>query len=324
MAIVTNTFTTFDAKGIREELADTIASISPEEVPFQSNVGSESVSNTRFDWQTDELAATSTTAVINGDDVASFEETSATIRLDNYTHIRRRTYVIADNLEFVDKAGRASELAYQIAKRGKELKRDIEATVLANNAKVAGGTGTAPETAGLPSWVHSNISEAADETAIYDGVGEYPDGTEARADDGTARAFTEAMLKDVMQQTWTAGGDPSVLMVGAFNKQTVSTFAGIAAQRYMAPSDSPTTIIGAADVYMSDFGTLTVVPNRFQRAADAYVLDPEYASICYLRPIQQVELAKTGDAEKGMMLAEFGLKVANEKAHGAIYNLTAS
>ena len=317
MAIVSNTFTTFDAKGIREELANTIANISPEETPFQSNVGSESVSNTFFEWQTDSLASTATTAVINGDDVASFESTAATTRLGNYTHIRRRTYIIADNLAFVDKAGRADEVAYQVAKRGKELKRDIEAVLLDNNARVAGNTSTAPETAGLPSWVASNISEAGDATAATG------DGTDARTD-GTARAFTEAMLKDVMQQTWTAGGNPSILMVGAFNKQAVSAFTGIAAQRYMAPSDSPTTIIGAADVYMSDFGTLTVVPNRFQRASDAFVLDPEYASVCYLRPIQQVELAKTGDAEKGMMLAEFGLKVSNEEAHGAVYDLTSS
>lgn len=317
MAIVANTFTTFDAKGIREELANTIASISPEETPFQSNVGSESVSNTFFEWQTDELASTSTTPVISGDDVASFDATAATTRLGNYTQIRRRSYVIADNLNAVDTAGRADEVAYQVAKRGKEIKRDVEAVLLANNARVAGGTGTAPETAGLPAWIASNISEAGDATAATG------DGTDARTD-GTARAFTEAMLKDVMQQTWDAGGNPSVLMVGGHNKQTVSGFAGIAAQRYMAPSEGPTTIVGAADVYMSDFGTLTVVPNRFQRASDAFVLDPEYASVCYLRPIQQVDLAKTGDASKGMLICEFGTKVSQEKAHGAIYDLTTS
>ena len=317
MAIVANTFTTFDAKGIREELANTIASISPEETPFQSNVGSESVSNTFFEWQTDELASTSTTPVISGDDVASFDATAATTRLGNYTQIRRRSYVIADNLNAVDTAGRADEVAYQVAKRGKEIKRDVEAVLLANNARVAGGTGTAPETAGLPSWIAANINEAGDATAATG------DGTDARTD-GTARDFTEAMLKDVMQKTWDAGGSPSVLMVGGHNKQTVSGFAGIAAQRYMAPSEGPTTIVGAADVYMSDFGTLTVVPNRFQRASDAFVLDPEYASVCYLRPIQQVDLAKTGDAEKGMLIAEFGLKVSQEKAHGAIYDLTTS
>lgn len=320
MAIVSNTFTTFDAKGIREELSNVIANISPEETPFQSNVGSESVSNTFFEWQTDSLAATSTTAVINGDDVASFDATSATTRLGNYTHIRRRTMIVADNLEFVDKAGRDSEIAYQLAKRGKELKRDIEAVLMDNNARVAGNSSTAPETAGLGAWIATNTNKSSGATAGVDPTG---DGTDARTD-GTQRAFTEAMLKDVMQQTWSAGGNPSVLMVGPFNKQAVSAFTGIAAQRYQAPSDAPTTIIGAADVYLSDFGSVTVVPNRFQRDRDAFVLDPEYAAVCYLRPIQQVELAKTGDAEKRMVIAEFGLKVMNEQAHGGIFDLTTS
>jgi hypothetical protein len=317
MAIVTNTFTTYDAVGIREDLANTISNISPEETPFMSNVGSENVSNTFFEWQTDSLASTSTTPVINGDDVSSFDATSATTRLGNYTHIRRRTYVIADNLAAVDEAGRADEVAYQVAKRGKEIKRDIEATLLDNNARVAGNSSTAPETAGLGAWIATNDSVGTS------GAAPTGDGTDARTD-GTQRAFTEAMLKDVMQQTWTSGGNPSILMVGAFNKQAVSAFAGIAAQRYMAPSDSPTTIVGAADVYMSDFGTLTVVPNRFQRARDAWVLDPEYASVCYLRPIQKVDLAKTGDAEKGMLIGEFGLKVMNEAAHGIVADLTTS
>jgi hypothetical protein len=319
MAIVANTFQTFNAKGIREELSNVISNISPEETPFQSNVGSESVSNAFFEWQTDSLAATSTTAIISGDDVASFDSTAATTRLGNYTQIRRRTMVIEDRLEFVDKAGRDSEVAYQLAKRGKELKRDIEAVLLDNNARVAGNSTTAPETAGLGAWLASNTSKSSGATAGVDPTG---DGTDARTD-GTQRAFTEAMLKDVMQQAWTAGGNPSVLMVGPYNKTVASGFAGIAETR-VAGGDSQTTIIGAADVYVSDFGNISFVPNRFQRERDAFLLDPEYASVCYLRPIQQIELAKTGDAEKRMVIAEFGLKVLNEAAHGIIADLTTS
>jgi hypothetical protein len=317
MAIVTNTFTHFDAKGIRESLSDVIANISPEETPFQSNVGSESVSNTFFEWQTDSLAAAATTARISGDDVSSFDSTAATTRHGNYTHILRRTVVVSDNLEAVDKAGRDSEMAYQVAKRGKELKRDIEAVLTDNNARVAGNSSTAPETAGLGAWIATNDSIGTS------GASPTGDGTNARTD-GTQRAFTEDMLKSVMSSVWTAGGNPTVLMVGAFNKQKVSGFAGIAAQRYMAPADGPTTIIGAADVYMSDFGTLSVVPNRFQRARDAWVLDTEYAAVCNLRPIQKVDLAKTGDASKAMLIWEGGLKVANEAAHGLIADLTTS
>jgi len=317
MAIVTNTFTSHDGVGIRESLADVIANISPEEVPFQSNVGSENVANTYFEWQTDSLAATSTTGVIDGDDVSSFDSTSATTRVGNYTHIRRRTTIVADNFSALDTAGRNDELSYQIAKRGKELKRDIEAVLTANNAQVAGDSSTARETGGLGAWIASNAS-AGSGGALATG-----NGTTARTD-GTQRDFTETMLKDAMQQAFVSGGQPSILMVGPHNKTVVSGFAGIAAQRYQAPSDAPTTIIGAADVYLSDFGSLTCVANRFSPERSAYLLDPEYASVCYLRPIQNVELSKTGDAEKSMVIAEFGLKVSNEAAHAVVADLNVS
>jgi hypothetical protein len=317
MAIVTNTFTSHDGVGIRESLADVIANISPEEVPFQSNVGSENVANTYFEWQTDSLAATSTTGVIDGDDVSSFDSTSATTRVGNYTHIRRRTTIVADNFSALDTAGRNDELSYQIAKRGKELKRDIEAVLTANNAQVSGDSSTARETGGLGAWIASNAN-AGTGGALATG-----NGTTARTD-GTQRDFTETMLKDAMQQAFVSGGQPSILMVGPHNKTVVSGFAGIAAQRYQAPSDAPTTIIGAADVYLSDFGTLNVVANRFSPERTAYLLDPEYASVCYLRPIQNVELSKTGDAEKSMVIAEFGLKVTNEAAHAVVADLNVS
>jgi hypothetical protein len=318
MAIVGNTFTSFDAKGIREELSNIISNISPEDVPFQSNVGSENVSNTYFEWQTDELASAQNVPVIDGDDVSSFDSTASTARVGNYTQIARRTMVVADNLGSQDLAGRNDEISYQMAKRGSELKRDVELILTANSAKNAGNSSTARVTAGLGAWIATNTSKAGDgtdPTAV--------DGSDAR-NDGTQRDLTEAMVKDVMQQAFTEGGQPSVLMVGPYNKTVVSGFAGIAAQRYQAPSDGPTTIIGAADVYLSDFGTLSVVPNRFQRERDAFLLDPEYASVCYLRPIQAVDLAKTGDAEKKMLICEMGAKISQQKAHGGIFDLNVS
>jgi len=318
MAIVANTFTSHTAKGIRESLANVISDISPEETPLQSNIGSENVSNTFFEWQTDALAAVDTTARIDGDDVTSFDETAPTSRIGNYTQILRRSMIIADNLSAQDLAGRNDEIAYQTARRGKELKRDLEAVLASNQARSAGSTSAARTTAGLGAWIATNTNKAGDgtdPTAI--------DGSDAR-NDGTQRDLTEAMVKDVMQQAYTAGGNPSILMVGPYNKTVVSGFAGIAAQRYMAPSDGPTTIIGAADVYLSDFGQLQVVPNRFTRERDAWLLDPDYASVCYLRPIQSVDLAKTGDADKKMLLVEAGLKVENEAAHGLVADLNVS
>jgi hypothetical protein len=317
MAIVANTFTSFDAKGIREELSDVINMISPEDVPLQSNIGSKNVSNTYFEWQHDSLAAVDTTARIDGDDVSAFDSTSATTRVGNYTQILRRSVIVADNLGSQDLAGRNDEMAMQIAKRGRELKRDLESVLTANNAAVAGNSSTARETAGLGAWIATN------DVLGTGGASPTGDGSDARTD-GTQADFTEAMLKSAMQAAYTAGGQPSILMVGPFNKTQVSGFAGIAAQRYQAPSDAPTTIIGAADVYLSDFGTLNVVPNRFQRERDAWLLDPEYASVCYLRPIQKVDLAKTGDASKAMLLVEAGLEVGAEDAHAGVFDLTAS
>lgn len=317
MAIVANTFTKFDAVGLREELSNTITNISPEATPFQSNVGSESVRNSYFDWQTDSLAAVNTTARISGDDVSSFDSTAATSRVGNYTQILRRTAVIADNLSAHDPAGRNDEIAYQLAKRGKELKRDVEATLLLNNAAVAGNSSTAPETAGLGAWVATNDNFGTG------GASPTGDGTDARTD-GTQRDFTETMLKDAMQKAYVSGGEPSILMVGPHNKTVVSGFAGIAAQRFQAPSDGPTTIVGTADVYMSDFGTLSVVTNRFQRERDAWFLDPEYAAVVGLRNFETTELAKTGDATKYMILWEGGLKVHNEAAHALVADLNVS
>jgi hypothetical protein len=318
MTIIANTFTSFDAKGIREELANVISNIAPEETPFTSNVGSENVSNTFFEWMVDDLSAVDTTAIIDGDDVASFDATTATVRVGNYTQIRRRSMIIADNLGFQDLAGRNDEVAYNLAKRGKEIKRDLETIYTGNTARSAGSASAGRVTAGLGAWVATNVNKAGDGTNPT-----AADGSDAR-NDGTQRDFTEAMLKDVMQQAYTSGGNPSMLMVGPFNKTVVSGFAGIAAQRYQAPSDGPTTIIGAADVYLSDFGALTVVPNRFSRERDAWCLDTEYASVATLRPIQAVDLAKTGDAEKKMLICETGLKVSNEKAHGLIADLNVS
>ena len=321
MAIVGNTFTSFDAKGIREELSNIISNISPEDVPLQSNIGSENVSNTYFEWQTDELASAQNVPVLDGDDVSSFDSTASTSRVGNYTQIARRTMIVADNLSSQDLAGRNDEVSYQLAKRGKELRRDIEAVLTDNNAQVAGNSSTARETAGLGAWIATNDNFSTG--GATDGASPTGDGSDARTD-GTQRDLTEAMVKDAMQKAYTAGGQPSILMVGPHNKTVVSGFAGIAAQRYQAPSDGPTTIIGAADVYLSDFGTLSVTPNRFMRERDALLLDPEYASVCFLRPIQQVELAKTGDAEKRMVIAEFGLKVLNEQAHAGVFDLTTS
>ena len=316
MAIATNTFTTYSAKGIREDLSNVIYNISPEETPLVSNVGKGSIANTVFDWQTDALAAAAANAQLEGDE-SSYDAVSATTRLQNYAQISRKTVVVSGTQNTVNTAGRRSELAYQIAKKGSELKRDIEFSCLNNQAAVAGNTTTARKTASLQAYLKTNTNKGTGGVdPVYTTI---PDDVRT---DGTARAFTETILKDVIQQVWTEGGTPKMLMVGSFNKQAVSGFAGIAGQRFNATGAKPSTIIAAADIYVSDFGNVSVVPNRFQKASDAFVIDPEYISVDYLRPMQTMEMAKTGDADKRLMLAEWGLRVHTEKAHGIAADLT--
>jgi hypothetical protein len=317
MAQVTGTYSTYDQVGINEDLAQVITNIAPVEVPFQSNIGSGTCDNTLYEWQEDTLAAASSAnAVIEGDET-SFSAPTATVRLSNRTQISKKSVIVTGTARAVNTAGRADELPYQVAKQGRELKRDMEASLTANLAVVAGNDSTARVTGGIVAWIKTNESAAA--TGLAPIYTSQPTGTRS---DGTTRAFTEAMLKTVVKAVWTQGGSTSLLMVGGSNKQTVSSFAGIAALRHNVTGTGTTMIVGAADVYVSDFGNMAVVPNRFQRASDALVIDPDYASVEYLRPFQMEELAKTGDAEKRHIIVEYGLKVLTEKAHGIVADLT--
>lgn len=320
------TYFTYSSEGIREDLADVIYNIAPEETPFMSNIGRKQVSNTLFEWQEDTLAAAGDSAIIEGGAAVSTQ--TAPKRMQNYAQLNAKRVTISGTLEAVDKAGRNSELQYELARKSSELKRDMEFALTQNQVAAAGDASTARKTAGLESWLRTNTSrgsggttDGADPTLSGTTSG-FPNAAPTDASSDAERAFTEALLKTVIQEVWTEGGDPSILMVGASNKQTVSGFAGIAAQRYMAPNDAPSTIIGAADVYVSDFGSVQVVPNRFQRNRTAFVLDPEYAEVGYLRDFEIQELAKTSDAEDRQIIVEFGLQVSNEKAHGVIADLS--
>ena len=320
MAIVTNTFTTFDAKGIREDLSNVITNIAPEETPYMSNIGRESVSNSLYEWQTDTLASAAANKQLEGDDVTSFDATVATVRLQNYAQISRKTIVLSATEETVNKAGRRSELAYQIAKRGAELKRDQEFTMLNGAVAAAGNTTTARGTASLGAFVKTNVDMQTN--------GANPSYTtlpNSARTDGNVRTFTETILKNVIQQVWTAGGTPKMLMTGPVNKQRVSGFSGIASSRFNIDGGAkPATLVGAVDIYVSDFGNVQVIANRFQRERDAWVIDPDMAKMTTLRPYQQVELAKTGDAEKRMLIVEWGHKVLAENGMGLAADLVTS
>ena len=308
------TFTAHTAIGQREDLIDVIYDISPTETPIMSTLARTKATAVFHEWQTDSLAsATSANAAVEGADGVS-ATISPTTRLGNYTQIVQKVVQTSGTLEAVNKAGRRSERAYQLAKASSELKRDMETIITANQGRDAGSSSSARKLGAILSWLKTNTSKGTsgtDPTTI---------GVSTRSD-GATRTFTEQLLKDEVAAAFDSGGNPSMLVVGSGLKQKVSSFAGIAAQRYMAPGDQPTTIIGAADVYMSDFGTLSVVPDRFMRTRDALLIDPEYMALSYLRPFQTNDLAKTGDSEKTQLLAEFTLEMRNEAAHAIVADL---
>ena len=313
------TYQTYTAIGQREDLSDVIYSISPTDVPFMSSIGKTKATAVYHEWQTDSLSAAVLTNYTVEGATASDATMSPTTRVGNRTQIAQKTVKISGTLQSVDKAGRKSEKAYQLAKASAEIKRDMETSLLSNQTATNGDSSTARKLGGLQAWLASNYDGGTDGVAGASG-------TTARTN-GTNRTFTETLLKTVIKEVYASGGNPKVLMVNPAHKQLVSAFAGIAAQRFMAPSNSPTTIVAAADVYMSDFGTVSVVPNRFMTSTNscdetAFVLDPDMAAVAYLRPFQTNELAVTGDNESTQLLAEYTLEVKNEAAHGIIADLT--
>ena len=289
---------TYDTVGIREDLQDAIYDISPTSTPFMSTIGRTKAKNTYHEWQTDELGAVDlTNAQLEGADaVAPTLET--TERVGNRTQISDKVVQVSTTDDVVDKAGRSTETAYQLAKASSELKRDMETILLSDQAQTAGDSSTARNLQGMQAWVTTN-----DVTAT---------GT------GGTTTFDEQDLKDAMLSAYNEGGEPSMLLVSPKNKVQVSSFKGIAEQRYAAPKSSPTTIIGTADVYLSDFGTLNVVPDRFLGDECALFVDPAMANVAYLRPFKKTKLAKTGDSEKHLMNVEYTLVVKNEKAHAKV------
>ena len=313
MAQPSETFDTYDSIGEREDLSDVIYNISPTDTPFLSSAAKTKATAVLHEWQTDSLAsAVTNNAVIEGNE-ATADAVAATTRLSNSSQILDKVITITGTQESVDKAGRASEIAYQIAKKAKELKRDLESSLCSNNAEVTGSASAARQLGGLGSWVATND--------VFGGSGSSGSlGNTARTN-GTQRAFTEAQLKSVIKSVWNSGGNPQIIMVGPFNKQKLSGFTGNST-RFDAGADA--TLYTSVDVYASDFGLTQVLPNRFSRDREAWVLDMDYWGVAFLRDFTMHELAKTGDTEKRQLLVECTLESRNEAASGMIADLTTS
>jgi hypothetical protein len=310
----TGTFDSYDAIGNREDLTDMIYNISPTDTPFMTLASRGVAYNTLHEWQTDSLATAADNAAVEGDN-ASGNSITATTRLNNRTQISQKTIVTSGTQNAIRTAGRDREQAYQKAKAMSELKRDMEVALTGNYTAAAGDATTARHLRSLESWYTTNTSRGTN--------GANGSATQAATDATTAgiRALTESLLKTVLQSVYTNGGDPDVLMVGPFNKQAVSGFAGNATA---FRDSSEQKLFAGVDVYVSDFGELKVIPNRFSRARTAHVLDTKYWSVAYLRDFMVNPLAKTGDSEQEQLLVEYTLEARNQAASGVIADLSTS
>jgi hypothetical protein len=329
MAQPSNTFETYDAVGNRETLADQIYLITPDETPFLSMIGKKSVEGVHPEWQTDTLANPDPNNNQPEGNDWIFQAVVPTTRVGNYCQISDKRISISGTQDVVSKAGRKSEMAREIAKKGQELKTDMEVTLISNQASSAGAGNAASnrKLGGMRAWLATNDLLGAGGAS---GGFNTTTGLVDAATNGTQRALTKALLDSAISAAYVAGGNPTTLMLSPYAKTVFSTFmsdANVAPQRFETPKNSQTTIVAAADAYLSDFGTLAVVPNRQMARAgatiarNAFLIDPSMAKLGTLRDIHREDPAKTGDQEKKVLLVEYTLVVNNEAAHAVIADI---
>ena len=312
---VTNAFETYDAQANREDLSDIIYNIDPFDTPMFTAAGRRNVSNVLFDWQTEALPDENLTASVEGFELDRAAGT-ATVRENAVAQINHRDATVSGTQEASDPAGKRSEMAHQMALVGKALKRDMEKIAFGTiQVEETGSSATARTTRAFMNWIFTN-------TTFQNGAGgadPIPSTNTALVDDSVPVAFTEDMLNDTLQLCYQNGAEPSLLFCGPGNKRVVSGFVGRASARQ---NISAKKVVNSVTVYASDFGDLKVLPSRWVRTSDVILLDPRYVRIGYFRNFTKSPIAKIGDAETNMILAEWGLQVDNEKAHGVIRDTT--
>jgi methylmalonyl-CoA mutase cobalamin-binding subunit len=305
MAVPTNTIQNVSRVGVREDLSNKIAELFPDDTPFLNAIGTGKCSATKTEWQTDGLAAANpANARIQGDDLANDVRTD-TARVSAYTQISTKVVGVSSTVEATNKAGR-------------ELRTDMEMRASGNYASVAPAVGVAGQTAGALGWITSNASRG---TGGANGGFNAGTGIVAAATNGTQRAYTEALLKTMLQAIWAKGGNPKMVITAGGQKQTAAAFPGLAQQRRETGAKKA-TIVAGADIYVSDFGEVQFVPSRFCSARDALIVDPEYWEIGTLDPLAVQDLAKTGLSTRKMLSVEWALKCLNEAASGVVADLT--
>jgi len=304
--------------GAREDLEDVIYRVAAEETPLSKNIGTANCTAVLHEWQVESLAnPNAANAKLEGDDVSTLDSANLTTRVSNYLQIYEKTGGVSRTQKRVKLAGRQDEMDRQIMLKGLEIKRDLEARAIGNYASNAESGATARKHGGALAWATSNVSRGAGGSS-----GGFSAGAVSAATNGTQRTFTEALLKSVLATGFGNGARFKQAYMGATQKQEASAFTGIANIRRDAGDTSKSTmIVGAADIYGSDFGNIVFIPHPYGLTRDVLLCDPEYLAIGTLDPIKTDDLSKTGDSDRFIMTMEKTLIVRNEKALGVISDL---
>ena len=310
----------------REDLMDTIFQVSREETPFISNIGSEKCSNTYKEWALDALATPDgTNAMIDGFTFAADTQETPS-RVGNYCQISAKEIRVTRRANLMKTVGGKKELARLVAKRGVELKRDMEAVLLRNQAARPGASTQAPLTAGLPAWLTTNVNRGSGGSsgALSGTTYGYPSSAATDAS-GADRALSEATLHNIIRSCWANGGRPTMIMVSTEVKSRISQYMFTSSSRIATPFQDHganrkkgLTVVGSVDVLVTDFGTVDIVPNYVQRDDDVFVIDPEYFALGVLDPMHVEEMGKVGDANDRMLVADYCLISKNEAASGVV------
>ena len=326
MTIAANTSLTYGAVAIREDLSDVIYNIAPMDTPFMSGCAKTTADNTFFEWQTDSITAGAANRKIEGDDDIGADARVLPVRLGNYTQISQYVNQTSGTDQVMNYAGHGKNQAYQLAKNGKRMKRDMESMLTQNVIRVVGDATTARATAGVPAWLNTSfVAGGSGGSATAGNIGQT-----LMVNNTSTAAATEGNIKAVIKKCYDAGGSPDMMLVPSNVKQTISTLSqSVSELRTAANKDAPASVVAAVDIYVSDFGTFRIVPDRNLAtdgpgsvSANIFFLDMDYWAIAWLRPFQTVDLAKTGDSVKQLLVAEYGLVSKNEASSGILASVS--
>ena len=314
MATVSGQLKDASINGKPRDLMDMIFNVSPTDTPFLTMCGKTKAIQTLHEWQTEDLAAPGANSQLEGADVTTFEEVTSE-ELSNKTQILRKSINVSKTAQAVKQAGVGKQYAHQMALKTKEIKKDLEFALLSNQIQASESGSNPRKMRGLPAWLKTNVSLGASGAVAT---------ASAAATAGTTRVPTEAMLKDALTKIYNEGGNcDRIMMAPAMRVKFSEILTGGATKMEKAETKKATAVI---DVYVSDFGTLKLVPNRVQGGVAysqncAFILDPDYWKVAYLRGFQENKLAQTGDSDKGYIICEATLEARQEKSSGMIADL---